>query len=93
MDRKPELIEAARRALITLKIQNACVDDAIPHTATHDFDLNKWSVHFREDSAKYFRVVVDTRDVLERYGQINEDTLAERIVALLAERDPNDYLP
>ena len=55
MDRKPQLMAAARRALGTLEIQNASVDDAVQHTATHDFDLNRWSIHFQEDGGKYFQ--------------------------------------
>lgn len=92
MDRKPALMKAATRALTALEIQNAQVDDAIQHTATHDLDLDKWSVHFREDGGRYFRVVVDTRQVLLRYGHIGEDSFTQEIYELLQKRDPTEYM-
>lgn len=87
MEREDEIREAAKEALSELDLQGVMVDSVITPQ-----DSDRRSVHFREAEGKYFRVIVDTAEVLATAGAINRETLKEYITRKLQERDPKDYL-
>ena len=85
------IVEAARAALRDLEVEDVKVGDAVQHTASHDFDLDKWSIHFRRTGGEWFRVVLDTHYVHATHGQRNPETLTAEISRLFQE--PNNHIP
>ena len=92
MDIDQRLRQAAKEAILELEIENTTVNDVISHTMSYDFHPETFSIHFRESDGKYFRVVVDTIDVHQRYGADTIEILKSEIIKKLQERNPNDYL-
>jgi hypothetical protein len=87
-----EITQAANEALKELGIENTEVIQAVMHAASYDFDTNKWSVHFREKSGKYFRVTINMIEIHQRTGTTTQEGIKDEIIRKLQERDPNDYM-
>lgn len=90
VDIKSLIREAAETALTELEIEDINVD-VVQHTASYDFNLAKWSIHFRKSIGEYFRVVLDTHQVHITYGPRNKETLTAEMIRLL--QDPRNYMP
>ena len=87
-----EIRQAANEALEQLEIADTTLSDVVQHCASYDFDLNKFSVQYRETSGKYFRVVVHVIEVMKEYDNHSVEAFRRKIIQLLQERDPNDYM-
>ena len=87
-----EIRQAADEALEQLEIADTTLSDVVQHRASYDFDLMKFSVQYREATGKYFRVVVNVIEVMQEYGNHSVEAFRRKIIQLLQERDPNDYM-
>lgn len=62
--------------------------DALPEQSS-----DNWSIRYREAPGKYFRVILDRKEIISRGENPTVETVTEEILRQLERRDPNDYLP
>ena len=87
MDLDIKIKHAAIEALSELNITNTTFSDAIPDQAS-----DRWSVHFKEETGRYYQVVIDTAEILSRFGTTDVDGIRKDIIRKLRARDPNNYM-
>jgi hypothetical protein len=82
-----EIEQAAVEAGKEIELEAKFVD-ALPYQGS-----DTWSIRYSDASDRYFRVILDQKEIISRDEELTLTTVTEEIRRQLEGRDANDYLP